>query len=284
MKKILFVSVFTLFFGVFSTNAQEYWLNDDFSSTQWVADIQDWLETESLSLPAAGTATTSTAGFPVLNGYSIDGAVYRTADDVVASTTCAESSSVTHQYSFRLRNNGGGYIRLPKVDNAGSLEVHIRNGNESNAVGFDLQKNVEGTWTQIERKIGVGYGSYPAGEIDEVITFEINSTEPIELQLTGSDKFLNVFRIVLEKYSQGSGVPDTSTSGQSIDLYVNNRTAYITGNAEGAKFFLYDLSGRSVFETTVSGSEIALPSTITSGCYIVKVSSVDSIVSKKIAL
>lgn len=205
MKKTLLILFLALVFGAFTGNAQEYWLNDDFSSSQWVTDIQNWLEANGYSLPGSDSATESTAGFPEINGYLIDGAVYTTKDDIVESTNCAENSSVKHQYSFRLRNNKGGYIRLPKVANAGILKIHVRNGNGGNDVTFKLQRKVgTSSWVDLASATGIGFNSYPSGEIDEIHTFLINSKDSIELQLTGSDRFLNVFKITLEKYDTGA--------------------------------------------------------------------------------
>lgn len=294
MKRTLLISILGVCLGAF-VNAQEYWIEEDFSTDAWQSEVRAFVDDWNADNPDAATpkvfpeegATAANVGFAdggsEINGYLLDGAyVY---DNL--GRKCVEDENVSHTYSFRLRSSGVSVLRFPVVENAGNLYVHLRNGNAANATTITLQKydNDSYAWSDVETKDVQATDNYPGGgatQQDEIVVFNLDETSPVELQLSrgNNNRFIMIYKIALEKNGENSV---KSTFSDNVNFYVSNKTAYVAGNVKNAKISVYDLSGKSILESMLEGNSISLAS-LQAGTYIIKLTSAEGTLTKKIAL
>lgn len=279
-RRLLFTVLFTGL-SFLTVNAQEYWLNEDFSSQQWQDAIRGWIDETggSLVFPEASPSNVDIADGTVINGYTINGAYIRPGE-AEFSCTCADGGTA-HQYGFRLRKGDISYIQLPQVANAKKISIHVRNGNANNPSSILLEEYDEsdGTWKLLETLAAQPSSAYT--EQDEVVEVNLNKSVPTTLRISrGGNFFVAIYEIAVEKGDGGSSVH--STLANDIDLYVNDKTVYLTGNARNACISLYDMCGRVLFESPLNGEQVKLPTSLQSGTYIVKLGTSEYLLKKKI--
>ena len=116
MKKRLLSALLFVSLSFFTVNAQDYWLNEDFSSQEWQDAIRAWIdETGVGTFPEATPSNIDIPDGTEINGFTLNGAYIRPGAAELEQT-CSDGD--THQYGLRLRNKGDSYIQLPQIDNA----------------------------------------------------------------------------------------------------------------------------------------------------------------------
>jgi hypothetical protein len=278
----LLITVLCVFLGTGAIKAQAYWINDDFSSQEWQEAVESWIAVWNESNPPVEFpyAPDDMVGFPTgstIGQYEFEGAyIHSTA--AMETLPCAEGGG-THEYAFRLRNGQISHLTLPEVENAGKLILHVRNGNTEQTTTLTLQKE-ESTdnWSDMEVKTLKKNGDY-SETIDEIITLEVNSESPIRLKINRGNRFIYIFKLLLEKYGDSSSVK--SLYADDVDVYVSGKTAFISGEVSNAVMSLYDFSGREILNAGISGNRVSLDKA-QAGMYILKLSSSEGTLTKKV--
>jgi hypothetical protein len=278
----LLITVLCVFFGTGAVKAQAYWANDDFSSQVWQEVVENWISVWNESNPGIVFPSTPDAmvGFPtgsIIGQYEFEGAYIRSTAAMEA-LPCAEGGG-THKYAFRLRSSAISHLTLPEVENAGKLILHVRNANSTATTTITLQKeDGADNWVNVNTKTLKKNNDY-SKVIDEIITWEINSASPIRLRINRGDKFIYIFKLLLEK----NGVPSSVKSlyADGVDVYVSGKTAFISGEVSNAVLSLYDFSGREILNAGISGNRVSLDG-VQEGVYILKMASSEGTLTKKI--
>lgn len=275
LNYFLFIAIFSFVFNPL-TNAQELWLDEDFSSEAWSFALEE----AGLMHPLAGTVVeigSTYWTFPFKPGTY--GAIEReqgfylnghwSGNWIENQQIGLDGRTITH--SIRLRGNSPSYIELPRVTNAGKIAVYVRNSNANTNTIFNIEKLGEDntTWTSLTTLTTPGSNSYPEGEFEHKLEFDVNSTTPIKLRIyKNSDRFLNIYKITLEK-NQASGIKSNFTIQTS--LHVQGKTMYINSAHDArSNIQLIDLSGRQVWNTHTAEKQVQLPASIQQGLYIVR--------------
>lgn len=282
MKKRLLSALMFVSFGFFTVSAQDYWVNEDFSSDEWQNAIRDWI-----SITGVGTFpenTPSNVDVPdgtEINGYTLNGAYIRPGAAELGQS-CPEGG--THQYGFRLRRGGDSYIQLPEIADAKRITLHVRNGNGANPSSLLVEEYDPATytWNLIEDLYVQPSNDY--AEQDEILEVELNRSTPVTLRVSrGGTVFVAIYKLAVEKMAGGTSIQSTSTAG-AADLYLNDRTLHVTGNVDAAHLLIYDVCGKMISESAFNGNSVQLPASVQSGTYIVKLVSQDLSLTKKVCI
>lgn len=216
-KKLILLSLLSISF--FTVSGQNYRISEDFSSAEWFAELLRLNPGNQLNDYAFGDnpyATPATGGgnsYDDLNNFQLYFGKYRLFGSIetLAVLPCPLGEALTHKnlvsnvaVAFRLANPAG-YIELPELPDAGTITIHVRNGNQSIAtqLGLEQYEPVTDTWIPLYTFNLKAYGTYPAFR-DEVLSYDINSDGPIQLRLINNvavtPRFINVYKLdVTEK-------------------------------------------------------------------------------------
>lgn len=282
MKKRLLSALLLMSFSFLTVSAQDYWVNEDFSSDEWQNAIRDWI-----SMTGVGTFpenTPSNVDVPdgtEINGYTLNGAYIRPGAAELEQS-CPEGG--THQYGFRLRRGGDSYVQLPEIADAKKLTIHVRNGNGTNASSLLVEEYDPATysWNLIENLYVQPSNDYT--EQDEILELELNRSTPVTLRIyRGGTVFVAIYKIAVEKMAGGTSIQSTSAA-DAADLYLDDRTVYVTGNVAAARLLIYDVCGKMIHESALNDNSVQLPASVQSGTYIAKLVSQELSLAKKVCV
>lgn len=283
MKKRLLSGLLLAGLSFLTVSAQDYWLNEDFSSQEWQDAVREWIDESggTLTFPEATPSNVDIVDGTVINGFTFNGAYIRPGAAEL-SESCPMGD--THQYGFRLRKSDESYIQLPQVANAKKISIHIRNGNGNNASSILIEEYDEtsSAWNLLETMPVQPANAYT--EQDEIIEVDLNKETPVTLRISrGGNFFVAIYKVAVEKSTGGSSVH--SMTQHTADLYVDNRTLFVTGeNTVAAPLLLFDTCGKIVYESILDGNKIELPASFQSGTYIAKLVSQEVALTKKIVI
>ncbi len=288
MNKKLLIPFVIAFFSFSAAFAQEVWFEEDFSSDTWQSAFSDkLLDTSQNPLPGL-PGPGENRGFPTgeeFNGFKFDGALVQVSV-AESSLPCVDNPNDYHTYAFRLRSSGTSYIEFPTQENAGTIYIHTRCGNATNTGSFYLdKKNSLDAWENLQ-----SFTVQPSNDLkdndgnivlDEVISYSFNISEPVTLRISRNNRFVSIYKIRLEKYTENS---ISSTFADNVNAYVSNKTAYISGGYTDLDLTLTDLSGRNIFQAKVNGNQVNLPENLQKGVYVLQLSGTDGKLTKKIII
>lgn len=210
-KKLLSTAILSMF--LLASTAQKYHLSEDFSSTEWQAELLRLNPGNQLNDYAFGDnpyATPATGGgnsYDDLNNFQLYFGKYRLFGSIetLAVLPCPLGEAHTHvnaasnvAVAFRIANPAG-YIELPEIPNAGTITIHVRNGNQGVAtqLGLEQYEPATGTWLPLYTFNLKAFGTYPTYR-DEVLSYDINADGPIKLRLINNvavtPRFINLYK------------------------------------------------------------------------------------------
>lgn len=243
-------------------------ISEDFSGTEWAAELLRVDPTYVKPAPGANKAVINTVLY--FDKYMMEGAIVPldvNTDNPTLECSLFASQSIVHRdvdghaISFRLRNSGVSIMEFPELPNAGIITIHTRNGNKTAGTTLKLQQYITDTWTDIKTFDLQPSGNYRQTSIDEILTYDIQSKDPIKLRISRGDKFIYLFRIDVAAY-----VPNRVNNPVYAGFKLNDRTL-TTDKPTYVEIF--NTLGKTVFEAYVE-QNVTLPSTIHEGLYIVK--------------
>jgi hypothetical protein len=151
------------------------------------------------------------------------------------------------------------------MENAGTITVHVRNGNKTAGTSMPLLKLVNGYWEKIHDFSLRRNDSYTAASVDEVVSFDINSQEPIKLKLDRGDKFISIFKVEVTAFGETS-VKNPGT----IPVRLTGRTLQVE---TPTMIKLYNLMGIKAFEAEVE-NQVSIPMSVGNGIFLLRVSDI----------
>lgn len=274
LNYFLFIAIFSFVFNPL-TNAQELWLDEDFSSEEWTYTLEE----AGLMHPLAGVTEIGTdlwtypfksgtyGDIEGVQGFYLNG--HWSGNWIAEPQTGLDGRTITH--SIRLRGNSPSFIQLPALANAGKIAVYVRNSNTNTNTSFDIEKlgDDNTTWTSLTTLTTPGSNNYPEGEFEHKLEFEVNSSTPISLRIhKNTARFLNVYKVTVDKFAV-SGIKNNFTTQTSIRM--QGKTIHIQSELEAnSNIQLIDLSGRQVWNTHTAEKQVQLPASIQQGLYIVR--------------
>lgn len=282
MKKRLLSALLLMSFSFLTVSAQDYWVNEDFSSDEWQNAIRDWISITGVgTFPEAIPSNVDVPDGTEINGYTLNGAYIRPGAAELEQS-CPEGS--THQYGFRLRRGGDSYIQLPEIADAKKMILHVRNGNGANPSSLFIEEYDPATysWSLIEDLYVQPSNDY--AEQDEILEVELNRTAPVTLRIyRGGTVFVAIYKVAVEKMAGGTSIQPTSAAG-SAGLYLDGRTVHTSGSADAARLQIYDVCGKMSYESVFNGNSVQLPASVQPGTYIAKLISQELSLAKKVCV
>ena len=286
--KSLFLTIVLVASLSFYAKSQELLISEDFSSAAWANELArlnpgaiDGVpkNPNAPNLIAYVTPPPTTEAGPGTNAYTNLNAVDRYFDkylllgaiECLPVLPCASGDQITHNngtetaVAFRILNPGG-YIEFPEIASAGMMTLHIRDGNSTNntTIGLEKYDAVNSLWVPIYTFPLAKYSSYPNSR-DEVVTYNVDSSEPIKLRLinnvAATKRFINLYRVDIESKAP-SGVQTTKV----IPFKIIGRKLI---SEQPTKVSLYNTLGALVFEKNIT-SEIELPASLGTGLFLAK--------------
>ena len=213
--KLVFLSLFCTM--TCALQAQTFHIVEEISSPEWEAELlrlnpgnqqNDYAFNDN---PYATPATGGGQSYDDLNNFQLYFGKYRIFGSIECLDVqpCPLGESYTHKHptanvaaAIRIANPAG-YIELPEVPNAGKISIHLRNGNKgaNTRLGLERYEKNIGTWIPLHVFQLNSWGSYE-GIRDEVVSYDINTDQPIQLRLINNvdvtTRFINVYRIEVE--------------------------------------------------------------------------------------
>jgi hypothetical protein len=210
-KTFLLISLLSII--ILTVTGQNYRISEDFSGQEWFAELLRLNPGNQLNDYAFGDnpyATPATGGgnaYNDLNNFQLYFGKYRLFGSIetLAVLPCPLGETHTHvnaasnvAVAFRIANPAG-YIELPEIPDAGTITIHVRNGNQGAAtqLGLEQYEPVTGTWLPLYTFNLKAWGTYPAFR-DEVLSYDINSDGPIKLRLINNvaltPRFINLYK------------------------------------------------------------------------------------------
>jgi arylsulfatase A-like enzyme len=241
-------------------------ISEDFSNEEWAEEIlrlqPDYIR------PASNNANFSlNTGVSYFHKYGFDGAIVIFDGIANASNKCVlfASKGIVHNdgevaVAFRFRNSGTSFMELPKMVNAGTISLHVRNGNATNATTLTLQKMENSNWNDLHTFQVSPANVYSSTYLDEVISYDIQSTDSIKLRISRGDRFINLFRIDVSPY--------VSTGTQNIkssNIKLAGRNLMVD---KPSRISIFSPLGICVYENFVD-QQITLPSFVEQGIYVI---------------
>ena len=165
--------------------------------------------------------------------------------------------------AFRLQNSVDGSIEFPELPSAGTITVHIRNGNGTNPHAVSLEKFESEIWLPIHV---FDLQQHTALETrDEVLTYNVDSSGPIKLRLVNNaatpTRFINLYGFEITAHA--------STNVPGVDISHSRVAGRRLIASDPSKVSVYNILGVLVYENHVV-NEIELPASIGNGVFIVK--------------
>ena len=154
-------------------------------------------------------------------------------------------------------------MEFPVLPNAGLITLHARSGNSTTGTTLQLQQFDASTsvWTTIHTFDLKPYGEVIVTSLDEIVTYNINSTSAIKLRIIGGAKFTYLYRVDIAA-NEASGLNDIKSSSFKLA-----GRKLIT--SQPVNILLYNSVGALVFERNVQ-NEIELPISLGKGIFFVK--------------
>lgn len=285
-SKTLLFTTLLIASSLFSASAQTL-ISENFSSQAWADELARLnpgtsLNANALNTVAYTTPPPTTAAGAGTNAYTNLNAIDRYFDkylllgaiECLPVLPCASGDQITHNFNnggtetavaFRILNPGG-YIEFPQIPSAGTITLHIRDGNSTSATTIGLEKYDIATsaWVAINTFSLAKYNAYPTTR-DEVVTYNVNSSEPITLRLinnvAATKRFINLYKVDI-------------TANPTSDVRSTKVTPFkIIGrkiiSEQSTKVILYNIQGALVFEKIIV-NEIELPASLGTGLFIAK--------------
>lgn len=235
-------------------------ISEDFSSSEWDAEFKR-LNEDFTTLSSGQTFNNMNNVDLYMGKYAFEGAIIGEP----ATPNC-QIEDITHNFNnaavgFRFRNSGESYMTFPEMKNAGAIQIHVRNANNTAATTLTLQKFQSGAWTNIHTFNLSPKNSYSSKSVDEVHTYNINSETPVKLRLSRGDRFITLFRVDIHPY----GFTDINKISD-FRFVQQGRTILFDVPTEMA---LYNPMGILLFKNRES-SRVEIPQFIGNGIFIVK--------------
>ena len=285
--KSLLLTIALVASSFFYATAQELLISEDFSSAAWANELARLnpgtsVNPNALNPVAYVTPPPTTEAGPGTNAYTNLNAVDRYfekylllgAIECLPVLPCASGDQITHNFNnggtetavaFRILNPGG-YIEFPQIASAGLMTLHIRDGNSNSntTIGLEKYDAVNSLWVPIYTFPLAKYSSYPNSR-DEVVTYNIDSSEPITLRLinnvAATKRFINLYRVDIQ-----SKAPSSVQTTKVIPFKIIGRKLI---SEQPTKISLYNTLGALVFEKNII-NEIELPSSLGIGLFLAK--------------
>jgi hypothetical protein len=242
-------------------------ISEDFSSSAWDAAFKQYNPTYTDNIIGSPfTVATFNLSPLYLDKYRFGGTA------AIQGFTSQPSSvqGVTHNngkgiaVTFRFRNTGESYMELPTLTSAGRIDLYIKNNNATAASSLDLQQ-FEDEWMTIHTFPVKPNNQYSSAYLDEFLSFDVHSPEPIKLRISRNDNcanFVNMFRIDVSPYGS-SGI----ITPKEPPFFIQAGRKLIF--SQPTNIFLYNMLGIMVYEG-IAANEIELPLNLGSGLFIVK--------------
>jgi len=195
------------------------------------------------------------------NKYRLAGAI-----ESLAVQQCAAVEDIHHNNSglavaFRFTNSTAGFIEFPEIPNAGTLTLHVRNGNINNNTLLALEKWENGSWVKFYNFELQPYAALRTSR-DQILTYEINTEDPVKLRIRNDGtRYVNLYRVSIGSYD---GTTQVVTTRSNL-FKLKGRKLMIE---EPSIISVYSLMGIKVFDQFVE-NEIDIPERIQKGIYIV---------------
>lgn len=221
-----------------SAFSAELLVSEDFSSAAWKAELLLQNPGDPNAVPAvspyaqptSNASFTSISSVPLYFGkYYLNGAMIicdgKTTGNMTDACQSFATTGIVHSdgqvaVGFRFRSGTTApvtstYMEFPELASASNVTVHVRNGNTTATTTLTLQKYDSGTWTTVKEWTLAKGNDYQSTSLDEIKTFNVNSTDPIKLRLCGGTKFIMMFRVDIEA-SYKIGLRDAITASTAI--------------------------------------------------------------------
>lgn len=281
-KSLLFLFVF-LVAALFTVSAQTVLLLENFSSSEWEAELlrlNPGATDGVLNNPNAPnpvpyatpdpSTTTATSRYLDLNSTDLYFGKYRLVGSIEVLPVLPSPAGEEWVYdnngaavAFRLQNTVTGQIEFPELPSAGTISVHIRNGNAANPHAVGLEKLEGDIWLPIHV-----FDLQPHTALEyrcEVLSYEINSSDPIKLRLINNaatpTRFINLYGFEITSYGT------TNVPVVDVNLFrVGGRRLFAD---QPSRVSVYNILGVLVYESHVV-NEIELPASIGNGIFVIK--------------
>lgn len=253
-------------------------VSEDFSSPEWDAELKRLNPNYTTLLPGTDFQNMNSVDY-YFDKYAFDGAMVSEP----GTPNCGDSSithgNATNAIAFRFRNSGTSFMEFPEMANAGTITVHVRNGNNTAATTLTLEQYVSGSWSLLNTFNLRAKNAYSATSVDEVLSYRIDSPTPVKLRLSRGDRFISLLRVDITAYGEdASAVPEVFVGKISI-----SGNTVILNELEGKHLQVYNLSGMLVNEITLTQAHesIRLPH---KGVYVLRLRDNQSAASTKVMI
>lgn len=276
----------------FTVSAQELLISENFSSQAWADELlrlNPGIDTNgALINPNATNAAAYTTPPPTTaagagtNAYINLNAIDRYfgkylllgAIECLPVLPCASGDQITHNFNnggtetavaFRILNPGG-YIEFPQIPSAGTITLHIRDGNSNSdtSVGLEKYDIATSSWVAITALSLAKYNAYPTTR-DEIVTYNVNSSEPITLRLinnvAATKRFINLYGVYITSFA-----PSAVNTVKVTPFKLIGRKLV---SEQPTNLSLYNTQGALVFEKSFA-TEIELPASLGTGLFLAK--------------
>lgn len=253
-------------------------VSEDFSSPEWDAELKRLNPNYTTLLPGTDFQNMNSVDY-YFDKYAFDGAMVSEP----GTPNCADASithgNATNAIAFRFRNSGTSFMEFPEMASAGTITVHVRNGNNTAATTLTLEKFVSDNWSLINTFNLRGKNAYSDTSADEVLSYKIDSPIPVKLRLTRGDRFISLLRVDITAYGENANaVPEVFAGKISI---IGNTV--ILNELEGKQLQVYNLSGVLLNKLTLTHAHesILLPD---KGVYVLRLRDNQSVASTKLMI
>lgn len=253
-------------------------ISEDFSSPEWDAELKRLNPNYTTLLPGTDFQNMNNVDY-YFDKYAFDGAMVSEP----VTPNCADAG-ITHgntinAIAYRFRNSGTSFMEFPEMAGAGTITMHVRNANNSAATTLTLEQYLSGNWNVIHIFNLRGKNAYSATSVDEVLSYKIDSPNPVKLRLTRGDRFISLLRVDITAFGEDiSAVPEVFA--KKIIIKGNTLTL---NNLDGKQLQVYNLSGVLMKEITHTRSleSIVFPD---KGAYVLRFCDNKSALSTKVLI
>lgn len=249
-------------------------LSEDFSSTAWENELKRLNPGggQNSNAPNPNAYATPIAeganAYIDLNSTDLYFDKYRMvgAIESLAVQPCAAVEDIEHNnnglaVAFRFLNSNAGLFEFPEVPNAGTITLHVRNGNLNNNTWLALERYENGNWVNL-KTFELHSNAALRTSKDEILSYDIASESPVKLRLRNAGtRYINLYRVSVGSYDGLTAVPTT----QSPVFKQMGRRLIVESPT---RITLYNLQGTKLFDSDVE-NETVIPENITKGIYIV---------------
>ena len=271
-----------LFVGtLISTQAQTILVEEEFSSTEWENELIRWNPTYTTPTTMGGSGAFNGLNSVDLyfNKYRVVGAIEVLETGLCEAGLIHANPTTQTAVAFRFSNPSAtapeGIFELPELPTAGTITIHVKNGNPANDCNLGLEKYnaSEDIWERIHlfllRKRNDLKNTNEELLLDEVLTFDsINSNVPVKLRLINkkyddglTTRFLNMYHISVTAF-EASSVSELRLSGvKQIDRRIVVE--------EPMQIAVYNTMGQLIMEQSVT-KELEIPARFGKGVFMLK--------------